>query len=59
MSEKFYPCDPQELADYIIRAFTHGDVDKAIEYMESRKEDFSGPYRDSWDATIDLMKKEM
>ena len=59
MSKKFYPCDPRELAEYIIRAFTHGDVEKAIEYMEGKKETYSGPYRDSWDAAIDLIKKEM
>ena len=60
MSKKFYSCDPHELAEYIIRAFTHGDVEKAIEYMEKRKEGFlPGPYRDSWEAAIDVMRKEM
>jgi hypothetical protein len=53
MSKKFYPCDPDELAEYIIRAFTFGNVEAALEYMENRKERYSGPYRDSWDAAIE------
>jgi len=57
--EKFYPCDPQELAEYMVRAFAFGDTDKALEYMERQKERYSGPYRDSWDAAIEVIKKEM
>ena len=60
MSEKkFYPCDPRELAEYMVRAFARGDVEKAIEIMEREKERYSGPYRDSWDAAIEVMRKDM
>lgn len=58
MSEKFYPCDPDELAEYMIRAFAQGDPEAALEYMERRKETFSGPYRDSWDAAIQVIKEK-
>ena len=58
MSDIFYPCDPEELADYIIRAFTQGDVEQALEYMEKTKDRHSGPYRDSWDAAIQVIKEK-
>lgn len=56
----FYPCDPEELADYIVRAFAHGDVEKAIKYMEERADDWlPGPYVDSWKAAIRLLRSRV
>jgi hypothetical protein len=42
----------------MIRAFAQGDAEKALEYMEKRKETYSGPYRDSWDAAIQVIKEK-
>lgn len=55
----FYPCVPEEVADYIQRAFAGGDAKKALDYMERQvdlKRFLPGPYLDSWLAATKILK---
>jgi len=52
----FYPCVPEELADYMQRAYGNGDAADALDYMKRQADQYSGMYLDGWLAAIKILK---